>query len=98
MTDTFNVVLGNAAPLDDEARLARYRRAKEIVQEAGWLWDEYLAQQNTSLLNTLPADVTGREELFRRITVAVEMKAHLQSIINHQLALEKRHERADRRR
>ena len=98
MSEKFNVVLGNQQPLDDDARLARYRRAREIIDEAGWLWDEYLADQNRVLLNTLQGDTKGREEAFLRMQVAVEMKAHLQSIINQQLALEKRNERADRRR
>jgi len=92
----FNVAVGNPTPLDDEARIARARRAKEILLEASWLWDEYVSEQNRALLGTLPADVEGREECYRRIAVAAELKGHLLSICNYETYLEKRNERANR--
>ena len=90
------MVLGNPPPLDDEARVARARRAKEILLEASWLWDEYMSEQNRALLGTLPADVAGREECYRRIAVAAELKGHLLSIVNFEAYLEKRNERSNR--
>jgi len=92
----FNVILGNPPPLDDEARVARYRRAKEVLQEAGWVWDEYISEQNRVLLGTLPADVEGREECYRRMSVAAELKGHLKAICDYETYLEKRNERANR--
>lgn len=97
MSDQFNIVLGNPQQLDEEARLARYRRAAEILNEAGWLFDEYMSDQNRSLLGTLSGDVTAREEAYRRISVAAELKAHLMSICNEQAYIARKNERAERR-
>lgn len=93
----FNIVLGNPQQLDEEARLARYRRAAEILNEAGWLFDEYMSDQNRALLGSLVGDVAAREEAYRRISVAAELKAHLMSICNEQTYIARRNERAERR-
>jgi hypothetical protein len=98
MADVFNVVLSNAHPVvDEEARLARYRRALELLNEAQWLWDEYMADQNRALLGTSPGDVAAREEAYTNIRVAAELKAHLVSICNEQTYIARRNERAERR-
>ena len=86
MSDQFNIVLGNPQQLDEEARLARYRRAAEILNEAGWLWDEYMADQNRALLGTSPGDVTARETAYANIRVAAEMKAQAEIAVMQQKA------------
>lgn len=60
-----------------EAREHRARRAREVIEGAGWAFDEYVKELQDDWLNSEPHDTAGRELLFCRIRVALELKAKL---------------------
>jgi hypothetical protein len=87
---TFNVTL-NSVELDAEQRRARAIRARELLEGASWLFDEYISEQARDWLGSSAPDV--REIRHARATVAAELKAHLLSIVDRQLAEERQNER-----
>lgn len=61
-----------------EEELQRWRRAKEVLNDAGWVFDEFVNQQMSELLmTTKPEDAPRRERLWQRARVATEIKANL---------------------
>ena len=55
----------------------RYRRAKEVLDGAGWLFDEYVNAKMALILRTNDEDVEGRERLVRAARVAAQLKLSL---------------------
>ena len=82
---TITVTL-NRPELDAEAKRARARRAAEVLTDAGWVFDEFIAERNTELLAATGRLNAGvREEIFLEMQVAAQIKDHLKQIVqNHQ--------------
>ena len=63
-----------------EEELQRWRRAKEVLNDAGWVFDEFVNKQMAEILmTTKPEDAPRRERLWVRARVATELKATLMS-------------------
>src|SRR5712664_2216685 len=68
---------------DGSARAAReqqLRRAREVLSDAGWLFDDFVNAEMRKVLVSKPDERDQREEAFRRARVATEMKARLESL------------------
>ena len=55
----------------------RYRRAKEVLAGAGWVFDDYVNAKMALVLRTSPEDIEGRERLIRAARVAAQLKTGL---------------------
>lgn len=93
---TITVTLGNRPELDAEARLARARRAREVLADAGWVFDEVISDLTRDLLGTSPNDAAKRESLYHQIDGTAQVKGHLKRILDQQAADEKAYERKHR--
>jgi hypothetical protein len=52
----------------------RYLRAREVLRDAGWCFDEFVAAETRKWLASSPADAAAREEAYTRARVATELK------------------------
>ena len=57
------------------------RRAREVLSEAGWLFDDFVNAEMRKVLFSRPDESAAREEAYRRARVATELKAGLESLI-----------------
>ncbi len=73
-----NAENGAAARGEREQKL---RRAREVLSEAGWLFDDFVNVEMRKVLMSRPDEREAREEAWRRARVATEMKAGLESLI-----------------
>jgi hypothetical protein len=62
-------------------REQQIRRAREVLSDAGWLFDDFVNAEMRKMLVSQPEDRDAREEAYRRARVATEMKAGLESLI-----------------
>src|SRR6267378_1043327 len=62
-------------------REQQLRRAREVLSEAGWLFDDFVNAEMRKVLVSKPDERDAREEAHRRARVAAEMKASLESLI-----------------
>jgi hypothetical protein len=97
-------------PTPDDDRAARatreqqLRRAREVLSDAGWLFDDFVNAEMRKVLVSKPDEREAREEAYRRARVATEIKAGLESLIENYEAdaalvtkrLERLQERRDR--
>jgi SH3-like domain-containing protein len=60
-----------------EEELQRWRRAKEVLDGAGWVFDEFVNAKMAAILTTGADDVDGRERLVRAARVATQLKLSL---------------------
>lgn len=60
-------------------RESQYRRAKEVLSGAGWVFDQYRAAQMVVLLSDQPLE--EREQAHHRARASMEMQGALQSIV-----------------
>lgn len=79
---TITVTLSKPADLSLDQQMARIRRAAEIVEGMGWLFDEHISSMTQQLLDTVPNDIEKREELYYAIRAAVDLKGRLAHIVN----------------
>ena len=72
-----------ADPSDDlwAGREQQTRRAREVLSDAGWLFDDFVNAEMRKVLVSQPEERDEREEAGRRARVATEMKAGLESLI-----------------
>jgi hypothetical protein len=56
----------------------RYLRAREVLRDAGWCFDEFVAAETRKWLASNPADAAAREEAYTRARVATELKLLLE--------------------
>ena len=73
----------------------RLRRAREVLSEAGWLFDDFVNAEMRKVLVSAPDERDAREEAYRRARVATEMKAGLESLIENYEADMRLQERRD---
>jgi sugar phosphate isomerase/epimerase len=52
----------------------RYLRAREVLRDAGFVFDEFIAVETRMWLASSPADAAAREEHYTRARVATELK------------------------
>jgi hypothetical protein len=62
-------------------REQQIRRAREVLSDAGWLFDDFVNAEMRKVLLSQPEEREQREEAWRRARVATEMKAGLESLI-----------------
>jgi hypothetical protein len=62
-------------------REQQIRRAREVLSDAGWLFDDFVNAEMRKVLVSQPGERDLREEAWRRARVATEMKAGLESLI-----------------
>lgn len=74
---------------------ARYLRAREVLDGAGWLFDEFVNAEVRKIITSAPDDVSGREAAFTRSRIGTEMKLTLLGIIEEYEADLKMQERRD---
>ena len=77
-------------------REQQVRRAREVLSEAGWLFDDFVNAEMRKVLVSKPDEREAREEAYRRARVATEMKAGLESLIEQCEADMRLQERRDR--
>lgn len=65
-----------------EERRQRGLRAAELIEGAGWVFDEYVKVQQGKIINSAPDDMTTRETAYTLARAALEMKAALAKIAN----------------
>ena len=66
--------------MNDE-REEKYRRAREVLADAGWLFDDFVNAEMRRVLTSDPDDMTTREVAYNRARVATEVKASLAGLI-----------------
>ena len=66
---------------ESENREQQIRRAREVLADAGWLFDDFVNAEMHKVLVSQPEERDAREEAWRRARVATEMKAGLESLI-----------------
>lgn len=85
-------------PHDDtspEGREQKYRRAREVLADAGWLFDDFVNSEMRRVLTSDPDDMTTREIAYNRARVATEIKAALSSLVDeHEADLQLKDRRA----
>jgi hypothetical protein len=70
-----------ADPSEALDREQQIRRAREVLSDAGWLFDDFVNNEMRKVLVSQPGERDQREEAYRRARVATEMKAGLESLI-----------------
>ena len=60
---------------DDNEQI--YSRAREVLADAGWLFDDFVNNEMRRVLTSDPDDMTTREIAYNRARVATELKAAL---------------------
>ena len=83
---------------DGAAREQQIRRAREVLSDAGWLFDDFVNAEMRKVLVSRPEERDQREEAWRRARVATEMKAGLESLIESYEADARLKERREQRR
>lgn len=91
---TITVTLGKRADLTPEETQQRIRRAAEVLDGAGWLFDEHISSLTQTLLDT--EDLCERDKHYRSIRAAADLKGRLVQIVNSKALEDKRNERGSR--
>ena len=81
-----------STPADREHKV---RRARELLGEAGWLFDDFVNAEMRRVLTSDPDDMTTREIAYSRARVATELKARLATLVDEHEADIKLHERRE---
>jgi hypothetical protein len=93
----FTISLGPQPELDADGRRERARRAREVIDGAGWVFDAYISEQTVRLLDSGAHDAATREDAYQQIRAATEMKGRLKQIIEVQQAEDLKNERNRKR-
>lgn len=82
---TYTVTLGTPAPLDSEERRHRAHRARDLIEGAGWLFDEHISDLTRDLLSTERGHTVLREQIYQQIDATAQLKGRLLKILeNHE--------------
>jgi hypothetical protein len=76
-------------------REQKYRRAREVLADAGWLFDDFVNNEMRRVLTSDPDDMSTREIAYNRARVATELKTGLASLIDEYEADAQLHERRE---
>lgn len=77
-------------------RESQYRRAREVLDGAGWLFAAFVEAEQRAWMRTAAADQEKREQHYHRAHVASEMKAFLEATVEGHEADLKLKERKER--
>lgn len=80
-----------------EEEIQRWRRAKEVLDGAGWVFDAYVDNTMAQVLKTGAEDVEGRERLVRAARVATQIKLSLLSEVEQYEASKQMADRREQR-
>src|SRR5688572_20023615 len=58
------------------------QRARELLADAGWLFDDFVNAEMRRVLTSDPDDMTTREIAYNRARIATEVKAALSSLVD----------------
>jgi hypothetical protein len=83
---------------EQQIREQQIRRAREVLSDAGWLFDDFVNAEMRKVLVSQPGERDLREEAWRRARVATEMKAGLESLIESYEADSRLKERREQQR
>jgi hypothetical protein len=72
------------------------RRAREVLEGAGWLFDDFVNAEMRKVLMSRPDERDAREEAYRRARVATELKAGLEALIESHEADKRLQERREK--
>ena len=78
-----------------QARDHKVQRARELLADAGWLFDDFVNAEMRRVLTSDPDDMTTREIAYTRACVATELKTGLASLIDEYEADAQLHERRE---
>ena len=78
-----------------QARDHKVQRARELLADAGWLFDDFVNAEMRRVLTSDPDDMTTREIAYNRARVATELKAGLAALVEEHEAGARRKERRD---
>ena len=78
---------------DDREQMAR--RAREVLDGAGWLFDDFVNAQMRRILISAPHEYKAREEAYRRARVATELKMTLEATLEQHQADQRQQARRD---
>jgi hypothetical protein len=59
----------------------RIQRARALLAEAGWVFDDFVNAEMRRVLTSDPDDMTAREVAYNRARVATELKAGLAALV-----------------
>jgi hypothetical protein len=59
----------------------RYLRAREVLREAGFVFDDFVNAEMRWILTSAPEDAARREHAYMRARVATELKQMLMSVV-----------------
>src|SRR4029453_1992087 len=80
------------APRDREQK---YRRAREVLADAGWLFDDFVNNEMRRVLTSAPDDMARREVAYTRARGATGLRAGLASLVDEYEADAQLHERRE---
>jgi hypothetical protein len=78
-----------------EARDRRVQRARELLADAGWLFDDFVNAEMRRVLTSDPDDMTTREIAYNRARIATELKTGLAALVKEHEADALRKERRE---
>jgi hypothetical protein len=73
----------------------KVQRARELLADAGWLFDDFVNAEMRRVLTSDPDDMTTREIAYNRARIATELKAGLAALAKEHDAGTRRKERRD---
>lgn len=91
---TITVTLGSRPELSPEERQQRIRRAAEVLEGCGWVFDEHISGLTQEMLDT--DDLCERDKLYRSIRAAADLKGRLVQIVSSKALEDKRNDRGSR--
>lgn len=65
----------------EQAHDRRVQRARELLAEAGWLFDDFVNAEMRRVLTSDPDDMTTREIAYNRARIATELKTGLAAFV-----------------
>ena len=78
-----------------QARDHKVKRARDLLDDAGWLFDDFINAEMRRVLTSDPDDMTTREIAYNRARIATELKAGLAALVEEHEAGTRRKERRD---
>lgn len=94
---SFTVTLNKREELKGDELRARTRRAAEVLESCGWLFDEYISDKTREMLDTKTGESDVRDHCYLMIQAAADLKGHLQRIVQEQQLEDERQKRNERR-
>jgi hypothetical protein len=73
----------------------KVQRARELLADAGWLFDDFVNAEMRRVLTSDPDDMTTREIAYNRARIATELKAGLAALVEEHEVGMRRKERRD---